>query len=128
MTNHIWRSVRLKSVLICQRRTLYYKAGTSTNRLSNMTTTTYKTIGRLDATTSGAIEKELFALLVGEVDSINIDMSELNYVSSAGLRVLLVIAKAAKAKGGKLVLFSLKPAILEVIKISGFDRIIAIQT
>jgi len=93
-----------------------------------MTTTTYKTIGRLDATTSGAIEKELFALLVGEVDSINIDMSELNYVSSAGLRVLLVIAKAAKAKGGKLVLFSLKPAILEVIKISGFDRIIAIQT
>ncbi len=92
-----------------------------------MTITTYKTIGRLDATTSGATEKELLALLVGEVDSINIDMSELDYVSSAGLRVLLVVAKAAKAKGGKLVLFSLKPAILEVIKISGFDRIIAIQ-
>jgi anti-anti-sigma regulatory factor len=38
----------------------------------------------------------------------------------------LVAAKAAKAKGGKIVLHGPKPTILEVFKISGFDRIIAI--
>jgi anti-anti-sigma factor len=90
-------------------------------------TANYQAIGRLDSTTAGAIEKTLLALLVGDVHSIDIDMSALDYVSSAGLRVLLVVAKAAKAKGGKLVLMALKPSILEVIKISGFDRIINVQ-
>ncbi len=91
------------------------------------TSVTYKSTGRLDTTTAAAAEKALLALLVDDVDSINMDLSELDYVSSAGLRVLLVVAKAAKAKGGKLILLAPKPAILEVIKISGFDRIIHIQ-
>lgn len=91
------------------------------------TSVTYKSTGRLDTTTAAAAEKALLALLVDGVDSINMDLSELDYVSSAGLRVLLVVAKAAKAKGGKLILLAPKPAILEVIKISGFDRIIHIQ-
>jgi anti-anti-sigma factor len=92
------------------------------------TSATYKSTGRLDTTTAAATEKALLALLVDDVNSITLDLSELDYVSSAGLRVLLVVAKAAKAKGGKLVLSSPRPAILEVIKISGFDRIINIQT
>lgn len=91
------------------------------------TTATYKAIGRLDTTTASAVEKNLLALFVNDVHSIDMDMSELDYVSSAGLRVLLVVAKAAKAKGGKLQVQSLKPPILEVIKISGFDRIITVQ-
>lgn len=92
------------------------------------TSSTYKAAGRLDATTAGATEKDLLALLVDDVNSISMDLSALDYVSSAGLRVMLVVAKAAKAKGGKLVLTAPKPAILEVIKISGFDRIITVQT
>lgn len=91
------------------------------------TSSTYKAVGRLDATTAGATEKALLALLVDDVNSISMDLSALDYVSSAGLRVMLVVAKAAKAKGGKLVLTGPKPAILEVIKISGFDRIITVQ-
>lgn len=90
-------------------------------------TTTYQAIGRLDSSTAAATEKNLLALLAGEVHTIEIDMSQLDYISSAGLRVLLVSAKAAKAKGGKVVLSGLKPQILEVIKISGFDRIISVQ-
>jgi anti-anti-sigma factor len=54
-------------------------------------------------------------------------LSGLDYVSSAGLRVLLVAAKAAKGKGGKVVLSSPKPAILEVLKISGFDKILEVR-
>ncbi len=90
------------------------------------TSTTFTLSGRLDGTTSASTEKDLLALLTDEVNTVDIDISKLDYVSSAGLRILLVAAKAAKAKGGKIVLHGPKPAILEVFKISGFDRIIAI--
>lgn len=87
----------------------------------------YKPIGRLDGTTAAAAENEILGLLVDGVSSITIDLSELDYVSSAGLRVMLVSAKAAKAKGGKVVLLSPKPAIMEVLTISGFDKILQVQ-
>jgi anti-anti-sigma factor len=48
-------------------------------------------------------------------------------VSSAGLRVLLTTAKMAKAKGGDVVLTSPTPVVLEVLKISGFDKIFEIR-
>lgn len=88
---------------------------------------TYQAVGRLDTTTAADAEKALLALLVNDVNTIEVNMSALDYVSSAGLRVLLLAAKAAKAKGGKLILTALKPQILEVIKISGFDRILTVQ-
>ena len=87
----------------------------------------YKPIGRLDGTTAAAAEREILGLLVDGVSSITIDLSELDYVSSAGLRVMLVSAKAAKAKGGKVLLLSPKPAIMEVLTISGFDKILQVQ-
>jgi anti-anti-sigma factor len=59
---------------------------------------------------------------------VTVDLSKLDYVSSAGLRVFLSAAKAAKAKGGKLTLLSPKPAVMEVLQISGFDRILDIQS
>lgn len=90
------------------------------------TSATYQLTGRLDGSTSAATEQALQALFSPEVNSLDVDISGLDFVSSAGLRVLLVLAKTAKARGGKLVLHGPKPAILEVFKISGFDRIIAI--
>ena len=87
----------------------------------------FKPVGRLDGITAAATEKDILALLVEGGSLVNIDLSELEYVSSAGLRVLLVCAKAAKAKGGKLVLLSPKPAILEVLTISGFDKILEVK-
>jgi anti-anti-sigma factor len=92
-----------------------------------MTTATYQLAGRLDGASSPAHENALKELLTGSVDSIDIDLSELNYVSSAGLRVFLVAAKAAKAKGGKVTLVSPKPLTVELLKISGFDKIIPIR-
>jgi anti-anti-sigma factor len=53
-----------------------------------------------------------------------IDLSGLSYISSAGLRVLLVGAKAARAKGGKAVICHAPAAIAEVLKMSGFDKVI----
>jgi anti-anti-sigma factor len=86
-----------------------------------------KPVGRLDGANAATYEKEFLGLLVDDVNTLNIDLSELDYVSSAGLRVLLVAAKAAKGKGGKVVLLSPKPAILEVLKISGFDKILDVR-
>lgn len=92
------------------------------------TTADYKPKGRLDGSTAAAHEKSVQELLVGEVNSIAINLSELEFLSSAGLRVLIVAAKAAKAKGGKVVLISPKPAILDVLTASGFDKLVQIQT
>ena len=91
------------------------------------TTADYKPSGRLDASTAAAHEKSVKELLVGEVNSIAINLSELDFLSSAGLRVLLVAAKAAKAKGGKVVLISPKPPVLDVLMASGFDKLVQIQ-
>jgi anti-anti-sigma factor len=92
-----------------------------------ITTQDYRPIGRLDGSNAQVHEANLLALLIDEVNSVTIDLSGLDYISSAGLRVLLVTAKAAKAKGGKVVLSAPKLAILEVIKISGFDRILDVR-
>ena len=87
----------------------------------------YRPVGRLDGSNAPTHERDLLALLVDEVHSVTIDLSGLDYISSAGLRVLLVTAKAAKAKGGKVVLSAPKPAIHDVLKISGFDRILEVR-
>jgi anti-anti-sigma factor len=91
-------------------------------------TATYTIAGRLDGFTSAAHEAELKALLAGEASSVTIDLSELEYVSSAGLRVLLMTAKQAKAKGGAVVLSSPTSVVLDVLKISGFDKIFEIRS
>lgn len=91
------------------------------------TVAAYKPVGRLDGANAAVHEQALLALLTGDVNAVTIDLSELDYVSSAGLRVLLVTAKATKARGGVVSLKSPKPAILEVLRISGFDKILQVQ-
>jgi anti-anti-sigma factor len=91
------------------------------------TSADYKPKGRLDAATAAAHEKSINELLVGEVSSLAIDLSEVDFLSSAGLRVLLSAAKAAQTKGGKVVLISPKPAVLEVLEVTGFDKLIQIR-
>ena len=56
-----------------------------------------------------------------------VDFSRLDFISSSGMRVLLIAAKALKAGEGTLVLCAMKNHIEEVFRISGFDRIIPIE-
>ncbi|MBW1800598.1 MAG: STAS domain-containing protein [Deltaproteobacteria bacterium] len=82
--------------------------------------------GRMDATSSPEFEKEIAELITrGEKDFI-IDLSELDYISSAGLRSILSTVKKLKAKEGKLFLAALKGVVKEVFEISGFSTIIPI--
>lgn len=84
-----------------------------------MSSTNYKIAGRLDATTSSAHRLAIQELLSGDVESIDLDLSGLVYVSSAGLQVLLLAAKAAKQKGVGLSLIDAKPQVLEVLRLTG---------
>src|SRR5579885_2207613 len=61
--------------------------------------------GRLDSATAQSAEENLVRALPGERPLVAVDLSRLEYISSAGLRVLLVVAKKVQQAGGKLALF-----------------------
>lgn len=81
--------------------------------------------GRLDTATAPAAETKLVGLLDGAAKVV-CDLSEVHYVSSAGLRVLLKAAKQAKASGGAFAIASPQAPVREVLEISGFDKILAL--
>lgn len=78
--------------------------------------------GRLDSSTSASLEQVLPAR-VQEGGTTIVDLAGLRYVSSAGLRVFLKAAKAAKAKGSRLVLAAMSAEVREVFDISGFTAL-----
>ena len=80
--------------------------------------------GRLDSVTSSGLEKSLQPLFETAGTRTLVDFSALSYVSSAGLRVILMAAKRAKQSQGKLVLCGLQPHVREVFEISGFLKIL----
>lgn len=82
--------------------------------------------GRLDSNSAATLEAVLPARAQANAKVV-LDLSEAPYVSSAGLRVLLIGAKAARAAGHKLVLCGLSPSVREVFDISGFTSIFAIE-
>jgi anti-sigma B factor antagonist len=82
--------------------------------------------GRLDAGTAEAFAQRLHQRIDGGERRLVIDGEKLEYISSAGLRVMLVAAKRLKAVDGKIVLSSLKPHIVEVFEIAGFKSIFPI--
>lgn len=76
--------------------------------------------------TASAAEKEAeFMTLVGDGSGkFLVDFSDVPYIASSGLRIMLKIAQAIKAGGGDLFLCSLNSTISEVFEISGFDKIL----
>jgi len=82
--------------------------------------------GRLDAGSSPELEKEIDGLVAAGEKILLLDLAELNYISSAGLRVILVGAKKLKTKGGSLSVSSLVSVVKEVFDISGFSTILPI--
>jgi anti-sigma B factor antagonist len=81
--------------------------------------------GSLDSTTSPEAQKALDAVLAG-AKKVALDFSSLDYISSAGLRVLLGAAKKQKSTGGSLAMFGLNQSVKEVFDISGFSTILSV--
>ena len=82
--------------------------------------------GRLDTATSPVLEKELQQHLDG-VKNIIIDFERVEYISSAGLRVLLVVEQLAEGRGGSLRLIHVNNNILEILGLVGFLEVVAVN-
>lgn len=76
--------------------------------------------GRLDAVTAPAYEKSIRELIDGGNSNFVIDFEQLDYISSAGLRALLLMAKLLKEKGGQVCFASVKGNVRSVFDMSGF--------
>ncbi len=85
--------------------------------------------GRLDFGAADPFMKQLEGTLgaASKPAGVIIDAAGLEYVSSAGLRVFLVAARAAKAAGIGIAVCSLRKEVREVFEVSGFTRIIDVQ-
>jgi stage II sporulation protein AA (anti-sigma F factor antagonist) len=79
--------------------------------------------GRLDTGSVESTEKRLLELIDAETRSLVLDLAGLTYISSAGLRVLLVIARKLKSQKGGVVLCAVQRYVKEVFDISGFSTI-----
>jgi anti-sigma B factor antagonist/stage II sporulation protein AA (anti-sigma F factor antagonist) len=82
--------------------------------------------GRLDAATSVILERKIDALLEEHRHHLLLDFTHVDYMSSAGMRLLLATAKKLKQKKGDLLLFSLNDDVMEIVKMAGFDRVLHI--
>ena len=81
--------------------------------------------GRLDTTTAPQLEAELKEALVG-TEELEFDFAELQYISSAGLRVLLSAQKTMN-KQGKMKITNVCADIMEVFDITGFSGILTVE-
>ncbi len=81
--------------------------------------------GRLDTTTSPRLEEELRSNVEG-ITSLVMDFEKLEYISSAGLRVLLAMQKIMNQQG-QMVLKNVSEAVMEVLEVTGFVDILTIE-
>lgn len=82
--------------------------------------------GRLDSNTSPALETVLLERISAGDTAISVDFADIDYVSSAGLRVLLMAAKRLGPAKGSITMHSMSPEIREVFEISGFLTILKV--
>ena len=86
-------------------------------------------VGRIDQSSDDtfmeALAPHLERCAAGE-DRLVLDLSDLEYISSAGLRVLMLAAKQTKAQGGTLLVTGLQPLVKEILEISRFTMVLDI--
>lgn len=82
--------------------------------------------GRLDTVTAPDLESELKSALEG-VKELVMDFTKLEYISSAGLRVLLAAFKKMDAKGGKMKLTNINEMVREVLDVTGLMSVLTVE-
>ncbi len=82
--------------------------------------------GRLDASSAPILEVRLNELIDAKHTQILIDFSKLDYLSSAGMRLLLSMTKKLKSIEGSLKFCGINEEVMEIIKMAGFERILEI--
>ncbi|MEI6353596.1 MAG: anti-sigma factor antagonist [Methylococcus sp.] len=82
--------------------------------------------GRLDANSAKELEAEALVWIEGGDHQHVLDFSGVNFISSAGLRAILLIAKRLEPIGGKVKLCGLNATLMDVFEISGFSKLFVI--
>lgn len=95
------------------------------NKTANGSELTISLEGRLDTLTAPELERDL-KRSIGGVDELTFDIAELNYISSAGLRVLLSAQKVMN-KQGKMSIRNASADIMEIFELTGFVDILNIE-
>jgi anti-sigma B factor antagonist len=95
------------------------------NKNSEGSKLTFALEGRLDTTTSPQLEAELRSSVNG-VTELVFDLDKLDYISSAGLRVLLAAQKVMNRQG-EMKITNVKPEIMEIFDVTGFVDILNIE-
>lgn len=83
--------------------------------------------GRIDMTTSDQFRERLLPLVddcIKKGWAVILDFSAVEYISSAGLRVLMLAAKQARTSGQTVAIAALQPVVLEIFQISRFDKML----
>ncbi len=88
----------------------------STNALQTIATKVILS-GSLDSDTAPSLDQRLDLILAGKTNRLVFDMSKLNFVSSAGLRVIFKAQKNVEAQGGEVVMVNLRPQVEKVFEI-----------
>jgi serine/threonine-protein kinase RsbW len=133
MDNVSYHRLADRNVVILEKRLRGGEArGQSGGRSMDITTRTQGDVtvvalaGNLDSNTSPQAQQALDGILASGGRKMVIDFTALDYISSAGLRVLLGTAKRLSGAGGALHLFGLNDTVREVFQISGFSTILAV--
>ncbi len=84
--------------------------------------------GRIDSTAAVEFEEKLIQIIDTGCYNMIIDFEKIQFISSAGLRVLLLAAKKVKPYGGKLIFCSMSKDVNEVFDISGFSSLFEIHS
>ena len=82
--------------------------------------------GQIDSTAAIDFEDQIVSLIASGTNNLIVDFTKVKFVSSAGLRVLLLAAKKVKPYGGKITLCNLSKDVREVFEISGFSALFSI--
>ena len=82
--------------------------------------------GKLDASTSKKLEDKILALISPTQLKLIIELSQLDYISSAGLRVLILAAKRMDEARGKMILCSLRDTVKQIFDIAGFSSFLTL--
>lgn len=85
-----------------------------------------KITGRIDSVTSGDLQNAMMDYISGKINNFAVDFSEVGYISSAGLRTLLLVAKEMQKKNSSFAIFKMQDNIKDVFDLSGFSSIMNI--
>ena len=93
---------------------------------SNGNKATVELEGRIDAKTSPELERALLAL-PSEIKALDLDLTNVIYISSAGLRMMITVHQHFNDKGGSMTIVGARDELIEIFEVTGFSEYLSIK-